>query len=82
MNSTMARTHQFSDLEWAVTVSIFAIGGMFGALPAGALADCIGRKWSMLANNVVAVAGVLLQSFAVSPYMLIAGRFVIGINAG
>ncbi|XP_003383220.1 PREDICTED: solute carrier family 2, facilitated glucose transporter member 1-like [Amphimedon queenslandica] len=82
MNNTMDKSHGFTNLEWAATVSIFAIGGMFGALPAGAMADCIGRKWSMMANNVVAIAGVLLQSLAVSPYMLIAGRFVIGINAG
>lgn len=82
MNNTMVSSHGFTELEWAATVSIFAIGGMFGALPAGAMADCIGRKWSMMANNIVAIAGVLLQSLAVNPYMLIAGRFVIGINAG
>lgn len=72
----------FTNLEWAFAVSIFSIGGMFGALPSGAMADCIGRKWSMLANNVIAVVGLALQSLAVNPYMLIAGRFVIGVNAG
>ena len=78
----MDRSHGFTDLEWAAAVSIFAIGGMFGALPAGAMADCVGRKWSMMANNAVAIVGVVLQSLAVSPYMLMAGRFVIGVNAG
>ena len=55
---------------------------MFGALPAGVLADCIGRKWSLLSNNVLVVVGVVLECFAINPYMLIVGRFVMGINSG
>ena len=33
----------FTDDEMAVAVAIFAIGGMIGALPAGIIADVIGR---------------------------------------
>ena len=33
----------FSDDEMTVAVAIFAIGGMIGALPAGIIADFIGR---------------------------------------
>lgn len=33
----------YTDTEWAFTVSIFLIGGMVGSLPAGVLADLIGR---------------------------------------
>ena len=33
----------FTSTEMNVAVAIFAIGGMFGALPAGPLADLIGR---------------------------------------
>ena len=55
---------------------------MFGALPAGILADYLGRKWAMLSNNILAVVGVALQAAAVHPYMFIAGRIVIGVNAG
>lgn len=40
------------------------------------------RKWSLLCNNVVILGGVALESFAVNPYMLVAGRFVVGLNAG
>ena len=36
----------------------------------------------MLANNVIIWIGALLEFFAVHPYMLIAGRFVVGINCG
>ncbi len=33
----------FSDDEMTVAVAIFAVGGMMGALPAGVIADYIGR---------------------------------------
>ena len=72
----------FSDLEWAAAAAIFAVGGMLGSLPAGVIADFIGRKWTMMINNGVAVLGICLQSLAIHPCMLIAGRLVIGINAG
>ena len=72
----------FSDLEWAMAVAIFAVGGMIGSLLAGILADLIGRKWAMMCNNVVAVIAVGLQSLAVHPVMFISGRLVIGLNAG
>ena len=36
----------------------------------------------MLLNNVVIVIGVCLESLAVHPFMFIAGRFVVGVNAG
>lgn len=72
----------FTSTEMNVAVAIFAIGGMFGALPAGPLADLIGRKYVMLLNNIVIMIGVALVSFAIHPFMFIAGRFVVGLNAG
>jgi len=33
----------FTSFEMDVAVAIYAVGGMFGALPAGYLADLIGR---------------------------------------
>ena len=33
----------FTSFEMDVAVAIYAIGGMFGALPAGFLADLVGR---------------------------------------
>ena len=42
-NVTGPMSAQFSFLEMSVAASIFAIGGMLGALPAGTLADAVGR---------------------------------------
>ena len=37
------RTHHFSDTEMTISIAIFAIGGMLGAVPAGLIADILGR---------------------------------------
>ena len=42
-NVTGPLSENFSSLEMNVAVAIFAIGGMLGALPAGSLADLLGR---------------------------------------
>ena len=73
------------DLLWATTVSIFAIGGMFGGLLGGWWAEYFGRKRGMLFNTVVGVvAGLLmgLSKVATSIEMIIIGRFVVGFNCG
>ena len=40
------------------------------------------RKYTLLLNNVVQLVGVALQSFAIHPFMFIAGRLVVGVNSG
>lgn len=43
-NSNESRLYaNFSSLEMTFAVAIFAIGGMLGALPAGLIADHLGR---------------------------------------
>ncbi|KAL1116610.1 hypothetical protein AAG570_005082 [Ranatra chinensis] len=72
-------------LIWAIAVSIFCVGGMIGGSIVGFVADKLGRKRGLLYNNILVIIAALLQGFAksASSYeMLIAGRFVIGINAG
>ncbi|KAK3599591.1 hypothetical protein CHS0354_035832 [Potamilus streckersoni] len=70
---------------WAITVSIFAVGGMIGGFSAGYWANRFGRRGALLRNNVLAVIGALVlfsSKYAKSYEMLIVGRFIIGINAG
>ena len=43
MESFKNRNITFSSFEMNVAVSIFAIGGLIGALPAGMMADYLGR---------------------------------------
>ncbi|XP_055958211.1 solute carrier family 2, facilitated glucose transporter member 1-like isoform X3 [Patella vulgata] len=72
-------------LLWALTVAMYAVGGMIGGVSAGYWSNKYGRRGALLRNNVIAVmaAGLLgFSKMADSYEMLIAGRFVVGINAG
>uniref|UniRef100_A0A915BHL9 Major facilitator superfamily (MFS) profile domain-containing protein n=2 Tax=Parascaris univalens TaxID=6257 RepID=A0A915BHL9_PARUN len=72
-------------IQWSITVGLFAVGGMIGGLLSGWVADRLGRKGAMFANNVLAVIGAILMASAryVNIYPLIMiGRVVIGVNCG
>lgn len=71
---------------WSISVGIFAIGGMIGGLASGWFADKLGRKKALLYNNAIAIAGAAFLTFAKSPadvyYLIIIGRFIMGLNSG
>ncbi|XP_077998022.1 solute carrier family 2, facilitated glucose transporter member 1-like [Glandiceps talaboti] len=72
-------------LIWSVIVAIFAVGGMFGSVCAGSIANAMGRKGGMLFSNIFSVSGSLLMAFskmAGSYEMIIVGRFIIGFYCG
>ncbi|XP_043087247.1 solute carrier family 2, facilitated glucose transporter member 9 [Puntigrus tetrazona] len=72
-------------LLWSITVSIFAIGGLVGALTVSFLIKALGRKGTLLANNALALIAALLLALgekAGSFEMLIIGRFIIGMDSG
>jgi sugar porter (SP) family MFS transporter len=64
------------------TISVVLIGCMGGALVAGWLADRIGRRWTLFAAGVVFIAGALVSAFTPGEYVLLAGRFIVGIGIG
>lgn len=58
---------------------------MIGGLACGVVADKLGRKGGLLANNLIAIVAAALMTFAKSVdvyQMFILGRLIIGINAG
>ncbi|XP_069000600.1 solute carrier family 2, facilitated glucose transporter member 9 [Embiotoca jacksoni] len=70
---------------WSVTVSIFSIGGLFGALSVSIILKVLGRKRTLLVNNSFAVIAALLLSFGEmsrSFEMLIIGRLIMGVDSG
>ncbi|KAM6928487.1 solute carrier family 2, facilitated glucose transporter member 9 [Xenentodon cancila] len=72
-------------LLWSITVSIFAIGGLFGALSVSVIIKMLGRKGTLLFNNGFAVIAALLLSLgemSKSFEMLIIGRIIMGVNSG
>ncbi|XP_041811206.1 solute carrier family 2, facilitated glucose transporter member 9 isoform X1 [Chelmon rostratus] len=74
-----------STLLWSITVSIFSIGGLFGALSVSLFIRVLGRKGTLLLNNSFAVIAALVLSLgetAKSFEMLIIGRIIIGFDSG
>ena len=72
-------------LLWAFTVALFAVGGCIGGVSNGFFADRLGRKKSLLLNNILGIAGALLMGLSKpcrSYEMIMVGRFLIGLNCG
>ncbi|XP_050174426.1 solute carrier family 2, facilitated glucose transporter member 11-like isoform X4 [Myiozetetes cayanensis] len=70
---------------WSVIASIFSLGGLCGALMGGSMAIRLGRKGALLMNNIIAILASILMGLSYPTglfELLIAGRFLIGINTG
>uniref|UniRef100_A0A8C4UBT3 Solute carrier family 2, facilitated glucose transporter member 5 n=1 Tax=Falco tinnunculus TaxID=100819 RepID=A0A8C4UBT3_FALTI len=72
-------------LLWSFTVSAYPLGGLTGAVAAGPMAIVLGRKMSLLLNNVFVIIAAFLSGFsrmAKSFEMIMLSRFFTGVNAG
>ncbi|NXH38773.1 GTR11 protein, partial [Dicaeum eximium] len=72
-------------LLWSFTVSAYPLGGLTGAVAAGPMAIMLGRKMSLLLNNVFVIIAASLAGFsrvAKSFEMIMLSRFFTGVNAG
>uniref|UniRef100_A0A8D2AXY1 Solute carrier family 2 member 11 n=1 Tax=Sciurus vulgaris TaxID=55149 RepID=A0A8D2AXY1_SCIVU len=72
-------------LVWSLIVSLFPLGGLIGALLAGPMAIKLGRKKSLLVNNIFVVTAAMLFGFshkAGSFEMIMLGRLLMGVSAG
>lgn len=73
------------NLIWSIVINIYCIGGIIGALLSGVVIESSGSRSGLLYNNVIAVAGAVLQfsSKYIDQYeVVIVGRFLAGINSG
>ncbi|ORX96814.1 general substrate transporter [Basidiobolus meristosporus CBS 931.73] len=70
------------DLLWGFNVAIMQVGGLLGGLAAGPIADQLGRKKTLLLNNVNFVLGGLLIALSMNTSMFAVGRFLIGLGSG
>lgn len=67
---------------WGLIVSIFCLGAMVGSLGTGSLANRYGRRACLIAVNVPYVLGALLMALSMQSWMLLLGRFLIGLGVG
>ena len=68
--------------EWSLAVSAFAVGGPFGALAGGLLANRRGRRGAMLLNTWVFLLGGLVMACAPSVHWLVPARLTVGFASG
>ncbi|KAG7394554.1 hypothetical protein PHYBOEH_005008 [Phytophthora boehmeriae] len=71
-----------SDMLWACVVSAFAVGGPVGSIVGAQLSAQLGRKKTMFANSCLFVASGVIMAFAIDIYMLVVGRFLVGVASG
>ncbi|XP_069804820.1 solute carrier family 2, facilitated glucose transporter member 5-like isoform X2 [Dendropsophus ebraccatus] len=74
-----------STILWSLTVSLYPLGGFFGSLMVGPLVTKIGRKGTLLLNNIFSIIPAILMGTSVlakSFEVIIFSRLVIGICAG
>lgn len=69
------------DLQETI-VSMALVGAMFGAAVGGWLNDAYGRKRTTLFADIVFAVGSVVMAAAPDPYVLIVGRFLVGLGVG
>lgn len=62
--------------------SFLAVGAFVGALPAGILAEKIGRKWACISIAIPYILSWLSLALASNVTMIFIGRFLAGIATG
>jgi SP family facilitated glucose transporter-like MFS transporter 3 len=71
-----------STLSWSCAVSAFAVGGPFGAIVGGQLADSRGRRGALLICTWTFLIGGWLQTLAWNMTILTFSRLIVGFASG
>eukprot|EP01039_Chlorochromonas_danica_P003125 gene3125-3422_t len=71
-----------STLSWSAAVSAFAVGGPFGSLVGGYLANVRGRRGAMLMNSWIFLVGGVGMTIAWDIVILAVARLLIGLASG
>uniref|UniRef100_A0A3Q0S6J5 Solute carrier family 2, facilitated glucose transporter member 5 n=1 Tax=Amphilophus citrinellus TaxID=61819 RepID=A0A3Q0S6J5_AMPCI len=72
-------------LLWSLSVSMFPLGGFFGSLMVAPLVNRLGRKGTLLFNNIFSIVPAIMMGvseIAKSYEIIIVARLIVGICAG
>ncbi|XP_013875828.1 solute carrier family 2, facilitated glucose transporter member 5 [Austrofundulus limnaeus] len=72
-------------LLWSLSVSMYPLGGFFGSLMVAPLVNKLGRKGTLLFNNIFSIVPAVMMGVsetAESYEIIIVARFIVGICAG
>ncbi|KAI0244789.1 Bifunctional purine biosynthesis protein PurH [Massospora cicadina] len=71
-----------SDGVWGTVIAMFALGGGLGALSCGSVLQILGRRNTILINNLFFIVGGVLIATAAEYAQFGVGRFIIGVASG
>ncbi len=77
-----AKTFQVSDAVLGLVITVFGIGRLLIDIPAGLLADRLGRKALLFGGPILIAVGSIGCALAESFHWLLAWRFMQGLGAG
>eukprot|EP00727_Mastigamoeba_balamuthi_P014785 m51a1_g9932 hypothetical protein (505) ;mRNA; r:56713-58757 len=66
----------------SIVVSATLVGCLISALVSGSIADRVGRNKVILASEIIYAVGALVCAFSAHIWMLVAGRFILGLAVG
>ncbi|KAH7099832.1 general substrate transporter [Auriculariales sp. MPI-PUGE-AT-0066] len=84
-NVRMAEVVNDSGLKGKVIrwfVAVLELGAWVGVLASGPLADIISRKRTIVLAVIVFIIGAIIQTCAMAPDSIFAGRFIVGLGVG
>lgn len=71
-----------SSLVQELIVGMALAGAIFGAIIGGMINDAIGRKKATIIADICFAVGSFSMAGAPNPYVIIAGRFLVGLGVG
>ena len=71
-----------TNLDKELIVSLTLFGAAIGSLFGGPISDKFGRKPTILLADVLFTVGSLIMAFTPSIFILVVGRFVVGLGVG
>ena len=76
------KTIPMTEVQQGLMVSIYFVGGLLAALFAGAMADWLGRKKTMIAAGLIFITSILLIYTSSGFASLLVGRTLMGLSGG
>ncbi|KAF8247835.1 general substrate transporter [Wilcoxina mikolae CBS 423.85] len=68
--------------EFGLVTSIFALGGLFGALAAQPMGNRYGRRSTLALNSTGFIVAAVMKALATNVNALVLGRFISGLSSG
>ncbi|KAK9727861.1 Bifunctional purine biosynthesis protein PurH [Basidiobolus ranarum] len=69
-------------LVWGFAVGVFALGGLLGSMAAGHITSKVGRRNTLLWNNIIFMVGGLALAMSTSTPLFVMGRLLVGVGSG